>query len=167
VRARCGQCDASLDLSRLRPYRIVSVAPPTAEQSRRAAQHLPIGLDHPGLATTIAENVGSRGPHGAEPLATIRTSTAHAASTSQQVPEMASSHAEGSSSEASLSNEANAQRVANRWGAATIAVWTAIGAVAGFGGSFAMGGGSLTWTAASAVLGAISGWLWQRWPSRN
>ena len=60
VRARCGRCATSLDLGRLSPYRIVAVVAPTKEQLRIAADHLPIGLDHPALATTIAENVSRK-----------------------------------------------------------------------------------------------------------
>lgn len=67
VRARCGRCDTTLDLSRLRPYRIVSSGSPTPEQTERAVSHRSIGLDDSALATAIAQNVaqsvGHEAPH--------------------------------------------------------------------------------------------------------
>jgi hypothetical protein len=49
----------------------------------------------------------------------------------------------------------------------SIALWAAAGAVGGFGASWTMGGEALTWMAAGAALGASSGWVSLRWPSRK
>lgn len=71
ARGRCGRCDATIDLTRLRPYRIVALAAPRPEDVARAARHLPIGLDDPALATTIARNV-RRPESQPAPLVTYR-----------------------------------------------------------------------------------------------
>ena len=188
VRARCGRCDATLDLSRLRPYRIVPAAAPTPEQTRRAARHLPIGLDHPALATAIANNVSrnvARDVSSAAPppLAVRPQDNWENEDPLPQIPEMTISENFGLSvsqpvEDDTLSLDPNAeidpvgQEAATGelsapagGGATTFALWVATGMISGTGLSWTMGGTTMTGMLAGAVLGAATGWGWLRWTS--
>lgn len=55
--ARCGRCEARIDLSRLRAYRVVPTVPARPDEIAMAARHMPIGLDEPSLAGKIARRV--------------------------------------------------------------------------------------------------------------
>jgi len=180
VRARCGRCDTALDLSRFRPYRIVPEGPPSPADARRAATHLPIGLDHPALATTIAHHVthsvaASHAPTPpdfwdvAEPL--------------PQIPEMAVRGAFPSAvlraadgdilvdeepAGASTPTEprlVGPQPESTGGSIATFSLWVAAGAIAGTGSSWTAGGTTIDGLALGAALGAIAGWGWLRWTS--
>jgi len=188
VRARCGRCDTTLDLSRLRPYRIVSAGSPTAEQTRRAASHLPIGLDHPALATAIARNVSKSVAHeAARPLPALPPISTPATWEDEdplpQIPEM---NLTGMPETVSVPAPKNAILPAGSvddvgqeapdaptagglspagGGPATFALWLATGSIAGTGVSWTMGGTTMTGMAAGAALGAAAGWGWLRWTS--
>ena len=187
VRARCGRCDASLDLGRLRPYRIVSAVAPTAEQARRAASHLPIGLDHPALATTIAENVARNSTHAvARPVPVVLPVGAPEIGENEdplpQIPEM---HLRGAYESAvrpvldddvpregpgegvgvEMGDPTPEESSPDGGGAATFALWLATGAIAGTGASWTLGGTTITGMAAGAAFGAVAGWVWLRWTS--
>jgi len=188
IRARCGRCDASLDLGRLRPYRIVSAAAPTAEQAQRAANHLPIGLDHPALATTIAENIARNTEHAEprpvsvvlpvrppeiweteDPLPQIPEMTLRGALESSERPaEDGGVPREDSSAglrEEPLGDPAPAESSPDGGGGATFALWMTAGAIAGTGASWTVGGTTITGMAAGAAFGAVAGWVWLRWTS--
>ena len=171
IRARCGRCDASLDLGRLRPYRIVSAAAPTAEQAQRAANHLPIGLDHPALATTIAENIARNTEH-AEPRpvpVVLPVRPPEIWETEDPLPQIPEMTLKGASSaglrEEPLGDPARAEPSPDGGGGATFALWMATGAIAGTGASWMMGGTTITGMAAGAAFGAVAGWVWLRWTS--
>jgi len=180
VRARCGRCDTTLDLTRFRPYRIVTDAAPTREERRRAESHLPIGLDHPALASTIARNVGRSAPvpqldrlperwEDQDPLPSI--------------PEMelrgAFDSAVAESSDGAILNDLDADRSVENasapggavvptrpsGGGTTFTLWLATGAIAGTGASWMMGGTTIDGVALGALVGALAGWGWLRWTS--
>ena len=182
VRARCGRCAAPLDLSRLRPYRIVTAVAPTPEDAESAARHLPIGLDHPGLATTIARNVARPVPaprstrppdiwEDEDPLPQIPEMTLRGAFESSVPPVaendiLAAVTVESSVQWTQGDETADAQSPAGE-GAATFALWLATGAITGTGASWTMGGTTTTGMAVGAALGAAVGWGWLRWTSRK
>ena len=179
VRARCGRCDASLDLSRLSPYRIVSAVAPTAEQARCAASHLPIGLDHPALATTIAENVARGSAHAvARPvpvLAPVRPPEIwENEDPLPPIPEMTPRGAYESSARPTRDDDVpregpgediREESSPDGGSTATFALWLATGAIAGTGASWTMGGTTITGMAVGAAFGAVAGWVWLRWTS--
>ncbi len=190
VRARCGRCDASLDLGRLRPYRIVSAAPPTAEQARRAANHLPIGLDHPALAATIADNVARSAARAeAPPIAMVMpvrpVENWEDEDPLPQIPEMTLQGAYESSvgplegrevsredngegrGDENVVDTAPEESAANSGGGATFALWMAAGAIAGTGASWTMGGTTIMGAAGGAAIGSVAGWVWLRWTSQK
>jgi hypothetical protein len=190
VRARCGRCDASLDLGRLSPYRIVSAAAPTAEQARRAASHLPIGLDHPALAITIAENVArntanAEGPpvpvvlsvqspkiwENEDPLPQIPEMTLRGAYPPSVRPvqddDVRREDSNAGLHEEALTDPAPEGSSPEGGGAATFALWLVSGAIAGTGASWTMGGTTITGMAAGAAFGAVAGWVWLRWTSQR
>jgi hypothetical protein len=148
ARARCGRCDAELDLARLSPYRIVSMAGSAAA----------VGQTVPGART-----IHATGPHDIwqdeDPL--------------PQIPEMAPSGAYDSAlSQAKdgimLQDESEATpgaRPSAGGNFATFALWLAAGAIAGTGASWTLGGATATGLAAGSVLGAVAGWGWLRWTS--
>ena len=179
VRARCGRCDAPLNLGRLRPYRIISAAPLTAEQAKRVASRVPIGWDDPALAATIAGNLERPGVCAdappAEVVLPIRPPEVWDTEDDPlpQIPEMtmrgASDAAERDSGpEAQKETPADASDETPERGGeavATFALWMASGAIAGTGASWTMGGATITGLAVGAVLGAVAGWTWRRWKS--
>jgi hypothetical protein len=81
ARGRCGRCDAAVDLTQLRPYRLVKPSAPTPRDAARAASHLPIGLDDPSLATAIASRVAASGRAAPAEIAPLPITVAHAAPT--------------------------------------------------------------------------------------
>jgi DNA-directed RNA polymerase subunit RPC12/RpoP len=180
VRARCVRCDSTLFLARLRPYRIVRVDAPSAEQVARAASHLPIGLDHPALATTIAHNIALTAPtkvpvrshdlwEHEDPLPPIQEMTMRGAfeSSVPQVPDddilrLEAGEAFGRESDGDAPPETSSPAGG---GVATFALWLATGAIAGTGASWTMGGTTMSGIAAGATIGAVTGWGWRRWTS--
>ncbi len=165
VRARCVRCDSTLVLARLRPYRIVAIADPSPEEAERAASHLPIGLDHPALATAISRNIERID----DPLPQIREMTQNGAFESL-VPSDADDdilgagvrHGFGRNTDADPAPDATSP---TGGGAATFALWLATGAIAGTGASWTLGGTTMTGIAAGAAFGAVTGWGWRRWTS--
>lgn len=138
VRARCGRCDAELDLGRLSPYRIVAMphAPATGPSAQGGSAVLAAGpeqlwrdedrlLESPEM-TPSAENG-----------AMLQDGTGVASET-----------------EASLGGSP-----------ATIALWMAAGAIVGTGLAWTMDGGTATGILAGSALGALAGWGWLRWTS--
>ena len=180
VRARCGRCDTALYLARLSPYRLVPATAPTAEHAELAANHLPIGLDDPALATTIAHNISRTVPtvlpvrtsdmwEHEDPLPPIQEMTLRGAfeSAVPQVPNDDILRLDVSEAFDRRSRDdatADAALPAGN-GAATFALWLATGAIAGTGASWTMGGTAMSGIAAGATLGALTGWGWLRWTS--
>ncbi len=179
VRARCGRCDASFSLGRLRPYRIVSAAPLTAEQVKRVASRVPIGWDDPVLAATIAENLASTDVHAdvspVPVVVPVGPTEAWGADDDPlpQIPEMTlrgaydASEQDGGpvASDEPREDEAATTPESRGEAVATFALWTAAGAIAGTGASWTMGGQTITGLAAGAALGTVAGWMWLRWKS--
>jgi hypothetical protein len=177
VRARCGRCDTPLDLTRLRPYRIVPAIAPTPEEARRAASHLPIGLDHPALATVIAHNVGSRTPDGdppPRPVPVLPGPQARIATLPEpaiaEVPAAAAPSMWHDLSEVGVEPtpvpKATQESTPGPEGArTTFALWLAAGTIAGTGVSWTVGGTTIAGIAAGAGLGTLAGWAWLRWMS--
>lgn len=166
LRARCVRCDTTLFLARLRPYRIVAIADPSPEQSARAASHLPIGLDHPALATAIACNIENRDD---DPLPLIREMAPSGAfasvvpsDTDDDMLGTGARYAFGRKTDADVAPDAASS---GGGGAATFALWLATGAIAGTGASWTMGGTTMSGIAAGVALGAVTGWGWRRWTS--
>jgi len=180
ARARCGRCDTTLDLTRFRPYRIVTAAAPTPEDLQRTESHLPIGLDHPALATAIARNVQrtAAGPRtdrtperweDQDPLPPIPEMELRGAFDST-VPEgsdgaiLADRDAERSLEDAFDPAGAVVPSRASG-GGATFVLWLATGAIAGTGVSWMFGGTTIDGVALGSVVGALAGWGWQKWTS--
>ena len=188
VRARCGRCDTALDLGSLRPYRILATAAPTAEQSKRAASHLPIGLDHPALATTIAENLARNTARAVAPPVPVVSPARPAENWENedplpQIPELTLRGAYESSAgpipgrevrreehgelmgEPIAADSADGASAPESGKGTTIALWMAAGAIAGTGASWTMGGTTLVGVAGGAAFGVVAGWIWLRWTS--
>jgi len=188
VRARCGRCDTSVELGRLSPYRILPAVAPTPEQAKRAARHLPIGLDHPALATTIAENLAhNAGRAQATPVPIVMPSRPvenwEDDDPLPQIPEMALRGAFEASAGPIPAGELPRESHGDALGepiaeatvpaesapeggrVATIALWMAAGAIAGTGVSWTMGGTTILGAAAGAATGVVAGWVWLRWTS--
>jgi hypothetical protein len=171
VRARCGRCYTSLNLDRLSPYRIASVAAPTAEEARRAANHLPIGLDHPALATTIAQNVARSTARTEAPLPVVMpvrpVEDWENEDPLPQIPEMSLGRSyESSVPEVPIDAAPGATSPADR-GGATFALSMIAGAIAGGGVTWTMGGPMIVGGALGAAVGAVAGWMWLRWTSQK
>lgn len=191
ARGRCGRCDATFDLSRLRPYRIVAAAAPRPDDVARARQHLPIGLDDPTLATTIARNVDRRAAHAPpQPAMRIEADPTPAAASHDawegddplpQIPEMATLGAFEPSvpplPERTILDERPAEIEFARDASPTVdapvaegrvtsfVLWLAAGAIVGTGASWTLGGTTLAGVVAGVVMGALTGWGWVRWTS--
>jgi hypothetical protein len=180
VRARCGRCDTALDLSRLRPYRIAPAGLPTREDVRRAKAHLPIGLDHPALATTIARNVARPATLDSparpadiwddqDPLPPIPEMTLRGAFESS-VPPVTEAEILAGADDEPYDDDVQPRLILEapsrpEGGAATFVLWVATGAIAGTGASWTAGGTTTTGLAAGTVLGVLAGWGWLRWMS--
>lgn len=186
VRARCGRCDTALDLTRFRTYRIVSAAAPSNDDARTAATHLPIGLDHPALATSIAHNVVRSAPQqkpqlapppapapglwdDQDPLPAIPEMDQRGAFESAvptDPPGDMLESAAGMQAEASGAAQENSLRSGRGNGSfTTFLLWLATGALAGTGASWTAGGTTEAGIAAGALVGAVAGWGWLRWTS--
>ena len=148
VRARCGRCDTGIEVSNLRPYRIVG-----AEPAKKA---------DPGPAARAATDFWRED----EPLPAIPEMT-HRGAFEASVPAVP---------ESDILTEASSDREAGdpfelvmepQGGLATFVMWVAAGAIAGTGISWTMGGETLTGIAGGAAIGAIGGWGWSRWTSRR
>jgi hypothetical protein len=141
VRARCGRCDAEVDLARLSPYRIVSMAGgAVAGKESLATPPRDIWQDEDPLP----------------PIPEMLPTGAYESALSQAKDGvMLQDDADAMSGERS-SFGANS---------ATFALWLAAGAIAGTGASWTMGGETVTGLAAGSALGAIAGWGWLRWTS--
>ena len=180
VLARCVRCDTTVLLARSSPYRIVPAAGPSAEHAARAARHLPIGLDHPALATTIARNIAHTAPglrhlrpldimEDDDPLSGIREMEQSGAFESS-VPSAVDDDILGAEAGQAFGRNAGGEAMPHvappaGQGAATFALWLATGAIAGTGASWTLGGTTMTGIAAGATLGAVTGWGWLRWTS--
>jgi hypothetical protein len=168
-------------LAPLRPYRIAPVVDPSREHSATAEGHLPIGLDHPALATTIARHVGRKAPTTSpirsqalrddeDPLPQIREMALSGAFESS-VPAAAVNDMLGTGAREAFGRSADSETApdaappATGSGVATFALWMATGAIAGTGASWTMGGTTMSGLAAGATLGALTGWGWWRWTS--
>jgi hypothetical protein len=188
ARGRCGRCDTTIDLSRLRPYRVVSARAPRPEDAARAASHSPIGLDDPSLATRIARNVD-------RPFVRVTPGSADHVTTSAEhvppnnwasddplppIPEMTTRGMFEPSVAPTTESDILAER-AERSAAidhapfeepqprggrvTTFALWLVAGAIIGTGASWTLGGTTPTGLAAGAMAGALTGWGWLRWTS--
>ena len=173
IRARCGRCDTMLDLTRFRPYRIVPEAAPTRRDATSAANYLPIGLDHPSLATTIAHNLAY--PVAPLPLVEVPDVWDYD-DPLPLIPEVELKGAFGESAPAETLCETfmdepgiedTPQDVVTRSedGSTAFALWIATAAIVGTGASWTMGGTTLDGMAAGAFLGAVGWWGWRRWVS--
>ena len=184
ARARCGRCDATVDLSTLRPYRIVAASAPSAADAARAAAHLPIGLDDPSLATQIASRT-SRAPSTPSadmpmppsgPVAAPIAPTPDALSRFDDtwdtddplpsIPEMTatdrdilgSQHVAEPDGKAPMSPQPEGRRT-------TFALWLLTGAIVGTGVSWTLGGTTEWGVGAGTIAGSVMGWVWLRWMS--
>jgi len=182
ARARCGRCDATVDLSRLRPYRIVTASAPSPADTATAAARLPIGLDDPSLATRIA---GRRAPPPDAPPADMPASEPAAAPVEPapialarvddawdtddplpSIPEMdgtdrdilGAQHVSEVDGVAPMPQPPEGRRT-------TFALWLLAGAIIGTGVSWTLGGTTEWGMGAGTVLGSLMGLVWLRWLS--
>ena len=175
ARARCGRCDAAVDLSRLRPYRIIAASAP-----RAADGGFPIGLDDPSLATQIAGRV-SHAPSTpaastpmqetpepvATPIALSRVDdTWNTDDPLPAIPEMTATDRDilGSHHVADADGVApTPAQPEGRW--MTFALWLLTGAIVGTGVSWTLGGTTEWGVGAGSIAGSVMGWTWLRWMS--
>jgi hypothetical protein len=148
VRARCGRCDAELDLARVSPYRIVSMAGSAVAVGRST------GNAKEGLATPPRDIWQDEDP--LPPIPEMLPTGAYESALSQARDGVLLHHDADAASGERSSFGANS---------ATFALWVAAGAIAGTGASWTMGGETVTGMAAGSALGAIAGWGWLRWTS--
>jgi hypothetical protein len=158
ARARCGCCATTIDLSGLRPYRIVRDGEPAASDLARAGAHLPIGLDEPALATRIAASVGDAPPvwDESEPL--------------PEIPEMSAAVPEFERPADETDEALRALTESTRTRSSALAVygfWAAGGAIVGTGTSWTLGGTTLAGWTAGALCGLVAAWGWLQWTSRT
>ena len=173
VRARCGRCDTTLDLTRFRPYRIVPDRAPTADEAARAARYLPIGLDHPNLATSIALNVAHPKPLAATaaPSPTPRVQDAPPAAPAggpsvARARPVADKSADQTPADVPLPELVGYDTPAPRKaGVVGYALSITATAAAGAAASWAAGGTTVIGAAAGAAIGVVGWWGWRRWTS--
>jgi hypothetical protein len=179
MRGRCGRCDAAIDLSRLRPYRLV-VSRPAEVMALAAGVDLaegPIEAAHlPAIASPTAAEVSAvpppamlEGPswENEDPLPPIPEMAVMPIEL-RPMPadddrEAASPAAEGSRTDPESRTPRAAPHAEGR--ATTWLLWTAAGAIAGTGFSWTMGGTTIAGVASGTLAGAIAGWGWLRWMS--
>jgi hypothetical protein len=138
VRARCGRCDAELDLRPLSPYRIVS-------------------MPH-------AQATGSPAPGGSAVLAAGADQLWRDEDRLLKSPEMTPS-AENSVLLQDGTGAVSGTEASLGGSPATIALWMAAGAIVGTALAWTMDGGTATGILAGSALGALAGWGWLRWTS--
>ena len=155
LRARCGRCDTTLDLTRFRPYKIVSEAAPTKRDAERVQNYLPIGLDHPHLATTIAKNVAEQKTPVPEATPVVLWSEPQVL---PPVPELAEA-IESENAPVSAEAESGGGEKVTFW------LWIATAAVLGTAASWTIGGTTVEGLAPGALIGAVAWWGWRRWTS--
>ncbi len=180
VRARCGQCDTTLDLARLRPYRVAPVGEPSVESVERARRHSSIGLDDPALATTIAQNVLRPAPapsperafdkwEDQDPLPPIPEMTLRGPFEPGESDGADDAYVFGTvgihAEEGGVEHAAAEAPPPASGRATSLALWVAAGAIAATGASWTMGGSTVPGLSAGAALGAAAGWAWLRWMS--
>jgi hypothetical protein len=177
VRARCGRCDTTLDLTRFRAYRITADRVPTAVEAARAAAYSPIGLDHPALATTIANNVVQAVPQ-AVPLAVAPPAPEPWIERREPAPQVqvfepspapalaveaapeAPAVAEPAASDAIPPDTTRRREVRGEF-----VIWMATATVVGTAASWSMGGSTIAGLIIGAAIGALAFRGWQRWIS--
>ena len=175
MRGRCGRCDAAIDLTRLRPYRLV--VPRGAEAVALAASV--VTADEPFVPVPTPVAVAP------EP---VRADRLHAPATGLDarswenedplppIPEMAlpeidlrpmpadGEDATGVPESVGAGQEPTAP-VTGEGRGTTWLLWVAAGAIAGTGISWTIGGTTLAGVAAGTLAGAIAGGGWLRWMS--
>lgn len=162
-RGRCGRCNASIDLSRLRTYRLA----PSMGDARVAA---PVGASM-SAATVAPPRIETR-PAG------ISSADWETEDPLPPIPEMASREAyetpmpafgDAPPSAAAPVDEALPDVItgpAPRDGSGTTFVlWLAAGAIVGTGTSWTLGGTTLVGISYGALAGALIGLGWRRWTS--
>jgi hypothetical protein len=174
VTVRCGRCDTALDLTRFRPYRIVREQRATEDDARRAATYLPIGLDHPNLAATIAVNIAQPPP---TPLPAAPHTAPDHHDRSPSMPEIvlggavserpAPAHAETRSAAVEVETETRTSELdaPEPEGWSGFVLWVATAAVAGTAASWSLDGTTTSGLAVGAAIGAAAWWAWRRWTS--
>ena len=167
ARARCGCCAGAIDLSGLRPYRIVRAVAPTAEDLARTGAHLAIGLDEPALAARIAARVTDAAPAPLVPL----VSTPEMWDESDplpQIPEMATAAPEYARTEdIGEAEQAIADSAPERASSLVVfGFWAAGGAIIGTGTSWTLGGTTVMGIVAGGLIGLAAAWGFLRWTSR-
>lgn len=180
VRARCGRCDAELDLARLSPYRIVSLAASVSDPAGPPARQHAMVADHPSPATTN-ERIVARPEQDSR--AVRPQDIWEDDDPLPQIPEMTLpgdlGFSEPRASDEGILDDRRGEApgrqaprnatTAGSWPAgeraATFALWLATGAIAGTGTSWTMAGSTMTGLAAGAALGGVVGWGWLRWAS--
>jgi len=168
LRARCGCCESAIDLSGLKPYRLVRTAAVTRSDLARAEAHLSIGLDDPALATQIAARAATARPAPLVPLAHAPEMWDESESL-PEIPEMATAPpafargGEGAEEAARAIEESGEERGSSL---AIYGFWAAGGAIVGTGTSWTLGGTTLTGLVAGALSGLAAAWGFLRWTSR-
>lgn len=147
VRARCGRCDAELDLARLSPYRIVSMgrAPvmvPAGGRGNAALAARPDDIWQDEDPLPQIPEMAPSGAFGALPL---------------QAADGAGPHQDGDAAPGTKSSIGSSS--------ATFALWMAAGAIAGTGVSWTTDGATATGLVVGSAFGAVAGWGWLRWTS--
>jgi hypothetical protein len=167
ARARCGCCAGPIDLSGLRPYRIVRATAPSAGDLAKAEAHLPIGLDDPALASRIAARVAGAAPAPLVPLAATRE-TWDESEPLPEIPEMAIAPPEYARTDGSdEAEQAIADAAPERASSAVVfGFWAAGGAIVGTGTSWTLGGTTVMGIVAGGLTGLAAAWGFLRWTSR-
>jgi len=180
MRGRCGRCDTAIDLSRLRPYRLVvrhvadavalaasggavretfvpAHAPPPVAVAPEPAPSVPLQASSPSLGERSWENEDPLPPIPEMAITDIDLRPVPADREDQAgSPEGAAVGPESAVPTASSGGEGRGT---------TWLLWVAAGAIAGTGISWTIGGTTLAGVAAGTLAGAIAGWGWLRWMS--
>jgi len=172
MRGRCGRCDTTIDLSRLRPYRIVG---PHAEAT--------VVPESPMLVTAPSEPEPATGfdlrPAPIRATSPVSPDSWETDDPLPSIPEMAGRDPYEASvppvTEAdileSVAHEPQAEPAPSdparrpEGRGTTWVLWLAAGAIAGTGTSWTLGGTTLMGISSGAIVGALAGWGWLRWTS--
>lgn len=180
VRMRCGRCASSIDISALRPYRIVEPTSTARVHSARGAARLPGPFDVPAAAATPGPEVRVPVLHPAPPVAEARPDPAMPVKSWDHHEPIPAAPAPAEWSEpVEAMEDAPPSGPARSWDAdsnprpeeesilTTLGLWGFGGAVLGTGASWTLGGSTTLGASIGGVGGLTIAWIWLKWAARR
>ena len=162
VRARCGRCDAAIDRTGLRAYRIAEVAA-HASEPRTGAPRAAVALMEP---TPRAHGTVRDTWDESEPLPSI-PEMEHAPAFEPSVAPVSEDDILDERRGREPEDEAPAAAArTGSGGVGTVVAWTTAGSVLGTGVSWTLGNTTMTGVLFGGLVGLMAAWGWLRWISR-